>query len=97
MTYQDPTKVLEQQKQLAELFKEAETKPKLRGINLVDKAIMKTYVDEDDKGSETNWSVYSEGDQANPVSGEVILETDGDLNESQKFESLPDEEEDENN
>ena len=58
---------------------------------------MKTYVDDDDKGSETNWSVYEDGDQAIPVSGEVILETEGDLNESQKLESLPDEEYDENN
>ena len=47
---------------------------------------MKSYLDEKEKDTESEYSVHSGGDQAIPDLGEVILETDGELHDSQKLD-----------
>ena len=59
MTFQDPRKIIEEQEKLQKLFKEAETEYDKNGINLVDKAIMMGYLDQNEKVSEDTESVGS--------------------------------------
>ena len=88
MTYQDPVKVLEQQRALAELFKEVASQEPTSGRHPVDTAVMKGYLDDKDRASdfESEGSLEEQGDQGAPDLGEVILETDGEqLRESQQL------------
>ena len=66
MTYQDPSKVLEQQRALAELFKEVANQEPGTGPNLLDQEIYKGYIEEKGSGSEFDDSLEEAGDQALP-------------------------------
>ena len=67
---------------MAKIFRDANQQEPGEGINLFEKAVMKSYFD--DKASNTNseYSIEEPGAQSIPDVGEVILETEGDLRES---------------